>query len=665
MILGGVSSALAADDGGTQSPFVIGVGAREQSLGRTGVAYSLTSEALFWNPARLAAVERPEVSLFRSKLFVDDTEYLAGFTAYPSLDFGTFAVGFQRISSTGIERIDERNRLLGSFDNSESNLLIGYGRSVASRVSLGGALRIAQQSVDVEGDIGIGLDLGVALHHHFENPLFEWVGVGANVQNAIQPRLKLKQEEVVDPRNLKIGTAFTGRRTQSHISWIATFDLDLPSTADVRAGVGVGVTYHDMVSLRAGVDDAHATFGLGVAYRNVRFDYALRADDELSRNDRFTLAVRFGAGVTTRRQVRLDEQQRLVSEELQRVLVEREEQERTRALAEADAAFDSGEFAEASRHYRRVLALNPDDEHAAMRVEAGEKQMRLRDADALLADAKLAQAASAYQSILERWPSEPRASEGLAEARNQLQRSADRDQELRGLFKEGLRLFTEGDLRGAESTLHELLRMEASHELGRELLERVQSTRAQLAEESLAKAKALAESGRFHAALRELENTRRLRGNDSGLGALVAQWESERAALEHARGESLASATIPEDRAPEPLRRRPLTAEEKRGLERLHREGLDAFSNGEWEQATRIWRAVWLEDPNFEDVSTYLAKAYLLKVVELYGRGQYEEALGRCDAVLEVDPSNEKARRYVERIREEQLEIERIGRSPE
>jgi hypothetical protein len=61
-----------------------------------------------------------------------------------------------------------------------------------------------------------------------------------------------------------------------------------------------------------------------------------------------------------------------------------------------------------------------------------------------------------------------------------------------------------------------------------------------------------------------------------------------------------------------------------------------------------------------ENISGYLIKAYLFQCVELYGRGQYDEALDRCKRVLEIDPTNEKALRYLDRIEEEKLELEQI-----
>jgi tetratricopeptide (TPR) repeat protein len=105
-----------------------------------------------------------------------------------------------------------------------------------------------------------------------------------------------------------------------------------------------------------------------------------------------------------------------------------------------------------------------------------------------------------------------------------------------------------------------------------------------------------------------------------------------------------------------------LSADQRRELERLHQEGLEAFAKRDFDRAIRDWRAVWLEAPDFESVAENLIKAYLWEGVELYGRGEYDAALERCRRVLEIDPHNEKAKRYVERIQEEKAEVEQRRR---
>jgi hypothetical protein len=85
--------------------------------------------------------------LFRTELFVDGSTYHTSFASYPTLDLGTLAIGYQRLDVSDIERVDERNRVLGSFDNAESSLLVGYGRNVGPLVALGASLRVVKDLI--------------------------------------------------------------------------------------------------------------------------------------------------------------------------------------------------------------------------------------------------------------------------------------------------------------------------------------------------------------------------------------------------------------------------------------------------------------------------------------------------------------------------------------
>ena len=60
-----------------------------------------------------------------------------------------------------------------------------------------------------------------------------------------------------------------------------------------------------------------------------------------------------------------------------------------------------------------------------------------------------------------------------------------------------------------------------------------------------------------------------------------------------------------------------------------------------------------------------MIKAYLYEGIALYGNGEYAQALERCQRVLDIDPKNEKALRYLRRIQEEKSELEHIkGKTP-
>lgn len=655
--LGCAGTVHAGEDAGTQSPFMLGAGSRAMAMGRAAVAVVQDATSLFWNPARLGAAPHAEIALFRTELFADGTLYHAGFAAYPTLDAGTLAIGYQRLDVSGIERRDDRNALLGTFDAGESNLLLGYGRRVGPLFAVGSTLRIVQQGVDDASAIGVGLDLGAALERRFgRHEQHRW-SLGVDLVNVLEPKLRLVESDVPDPRLLRLGAGGSLVPTGGRLAYTAAADLDFPAGVAPRWGLGGEVVYGDLLALRSGLDDGHWTAGVGIAWRTVRFDYALRADDALSRNDRFTLALQLGSPLAERREARRAAREREVREQLARQLEEREAAEHQRALAEADRSFGGRRFDEAAKLYRRVLALDPNDGWAQARADSAEMEQALAAAEVLLRNGEAAQAATAFQAIEARWAGSVRGRAGLVEARTKLQRSADLERQLAGLFKNALTRFTDGDYLGAEIALAELLRLQPAHELGRELRERAHAARRARGQTHYDQARALAAAGDHASALRELAAAETHLGDTPELRKLAESWSAARRA---AQQRPAVEATAPP--VPRPAVRRPaLSAEVRRELERRYEEGFAAFDAGDFERAIRNWRAVWVQDPGFENVGDNLIKAYLFEGIALYGSGKYAQALERCQRVLEIDPENDKALRYQRRIQEEKSELESIG----
>ncbi len=651
----------AGEGAGTSSPLEVGVGARSLAMGRAASALATGPEALLWNPALLARIPRPVASLFHSDLYTDQTALQSGFVAYPTLDFGVFGLGVQRLGVGGIDARDDRNLSLGEFDASEIHVRAGYGRSWPSGVQAGLAVKIVQQNVQGTGATGAGVDLGVA----YERPLASvghFLDAGLVLQNAIAPTLRLDEEEVADPRRLKLGLGHRWDAPDRRVQSALAVEFEWPAREDTRWGLGTEVGLDHTFFLRGGLDDGRLAAGFGIHHRGVQFGYALRSDEDLPREDRFSLTFAFGPSLEDRRAERRRQREEVVAQRLAQMLGEREAEALARARAEAGSAYDDADWERAELLYKRVLLLDPDDAEASIRVDDARRRRALAAAEEQLLGGSAAAAVVAFQRILEQWPADPRAEEGLERARSILTNNENRRETLRELFADALARFADGDLAGAEASLTELLRLDPRHEGGRELAARVKATRKARLNEALDRSDAELAQGRFDRALQWLQRARSLAPEFEG------EWARRQARIEEAR--DAAQRALEAQRARVALRSRNETAGPPSSAstpaadpERL-REGFDAgmraFQRGNYETAVRRWREVWELSPSYGQVASSLVKAYQLLGIQAYTGGDYTRAIENCRRALEIDPDDEKSRRYLARIEEERASVEEI-----
>jgi hypothetical protein len=160
--------ALAGDgDGGTQSVFSIGAGARAIGLGRSFVSIADDASAVYWNPATLRNVQRTQFMFMYMPLFGDFTgaDYVYFGGVYPTLSAGAFGVGFQRIGTT-FDAYDDISRSLGESDYSESQLLFSYAfqrqsKWVLGTLATGASFKIVNQNIDPFSSTAPGVDIGL------------------------------------------------------------------------------------------------------------------------------------------------------------------------------------------------------------------------------------------------------------------------------------------------------------------------------------------------------------------------------------------------------------------------------------------------------------------------------------------------------------------------
>lgn len=124
-----VHAALASDVGTTTGQFLqLGAGARALGMGEAMVAASEGPDALYWNPAGLSRMRRPEAAYSRAQLPSASHDFLAASVPVRLLR-GTLGVGLTRLTQNPIARTDNLGRERGSFAPHSEVISLGYSHS--------------------------------------------------------------------------------------------------------------------------------------------------------------------------------------------------------------------------------------------------------------------------------------------------------------------------------------------------------------------------------------------------------------------------------------------------------------------------------------------------------------------------------------------------------
>ncbi len=81
--------------------------------------------------------------------------------------------------------------------------------------------------------------------------------------------------------------------------------------------------------------------------------------------------------------------------------------------------------------------------------------------------------------------------------------------------------------------------------------------------------------------------------------------------------------------------------------------GLAAIRAQRQDDALRYLEIVWSARPDYRQAAAYLKREYLSRGLELFAAGRLEDAAAEWEKVLRVDPSDERARGYLDRAQKE------------
>jgi len=310
-----------------------GAGARSLGMGTAYTAIAQDATSAYWNPAGLAAVRRNEFNALEANLYGGATyNYLgyAGLRAGPGVIGGHLA----RLGISGAEERDVNNNLLGSFGYNETDFGVGYGMVFPRfpTLGLGVAGNLLSRNLNGSSDRLMGLDVAS------QYAMTDKVGLGLVVKNA----LRFSQGDTDDklPQAIRLGVGYQPIR-----------GLTLSGDLENFTHIFLGAEYTwGLLAGRVGFEQNSPTFGMGLHWKDIAFDFAMATSQDLGSSERLSLSYAFGKPKGSDNDYNVN-----IS------AINLEEQ--------ANSAIEKGYYAEAERLLRSARRVKPDNHDLQDRLE--------------------------------------------------------------------------------------------------------------------------------------------------------------------------------------------------------------------------------------------------------------------------------------------------------
>ncbi len=300
--------------GTSSAPFLkIGAGARPVGMGESFTALADDVYALYWNPAGLTGLDRPNFGATHQEAYQGlNHEYFgyaqplmlrdagawrrAGHKAAWGLSLSILSVpgNLERRSEETTSVLSQITTPQGTFGAAD----MAFGASGAfeyERHSLGATVKLVRQAIDNHTAHGGAVDLGWIRRDAFIPNL----SFGAAVLN-LGPGIRFSENWYPLPLTLKAGAGYRLDRWRTRM----VADVSAPRDDFATFAFGGEVGLREYLFFRAGYrqrwhgnpNGSLSGFrsGLGFVYKNLSLDYAVAPFGELGNSHRFSLGLKFG-----------------------------------------------------------------------------------------------------------------------------------------------------------------------------------------------------------------------------------------------------------------------------------------------------------------------------------------------------------------------------------
>lgn len=299
----------------------IGVGGRPLGMGGAFTAVANDVTAAYYNPAGLAALDYPQLSLMHDQRYGNLVNYNYGGVAIPFGKDYTFAVSALRLGVDGI--YDTREALydangdgvldiktndkldyskIKEFSNQDWAFYLSAAKKIDDKLSIGANFKVIRRDIAEFGATGIGFDVGATYK------ATDALMLGAAVQDVTTTLVAWStgRNELITP-TLKLGAAYALEILGGVLLPAVDFDVRFEGrkyAATMNLGpvsidphFGFEFNFKNVVAVRAGYNDVKQfTIGAGVKLPKLNIDYSfarfnMAEDDRLPDSHRISITL--------------------------------------------------------------------------------------------------------------------------------------------------------------------------------------------------------------------------------------------------------------------------------------------------------------------------------------------------------------------------------------
>ena len=287
----GNSFAGTAETGTTSLNFLkVGVGARAVAMGEAFSALSDDASACFWNPAGLSDVQPLEVFFMHNRWIADISQSAASVTFdLPRVRMG---VSMNYFNMGELERRTENSvQPEGVFTPFDLALGVSAAYQVNEDISAGVTARFLHESLDSETARAALFDIGIK-----SRTMIPGLTAALVVRN-LGTEIKYVTEGYEAPLLVTLGAAYRKTLPWSGNSLLISAEIVSPNDNDTRIALGAEYGYKEFLfgraGYRSGLENEDISFGFGVNYLKLRFDYGFVPYSDLGNSHRFSFIYGF------------------------------------------------------------------------------------------------------------------------------------------------------------------------------------------------------------------------------------------------------------------------------------------------------------------------------------------------------------------------------------